>query len=172
VSERDSAPPAARTNAISPYVVPALALLSAALVVSGFFLPWLDGTAEFAARDFSGFDLARLVRNFEIAASSEREEGGLRVTAVVLYLVPALAVNGAAFAVIPPLRRWATPALGIAAAYALFVLVATGVLAAVSWTELEGVMGGALVGFYVSLAGAGLLAIGAVIASRMSTTSN
>ena len=70
-----------------------LALLGAALIVWGFFLPWLDGTAEFAARDFSGFDLARLVRNFEIAASSEREEGGLRLTAVVLYLVPALAVN-------------------------------------------------------------------------------
>ena len=43
-----------------------LAVSGAALVVLGFFLPWLDGTAEFAARDFSGFDLARLVRNFEL----------------------------------------------------------------------------------------------------------
>ena len=64
--------------------------------IIGFFLPWLEGTAEFAARDFSGFDLARLIRNFEITAESQSEAGQIRTTALLVYLMPALVVNSAA----------------------------------------------------------------------------
>ena len=133
-----------------------LAVSGAALIVWGFFLPWFEGQ-RVAGRDFSGFDLARLVRNFEVVATSSSEEGQLRLTAVVLYLAPALAVNGAVFAVVPPLRAWAAWALGVGAGYVLFVLVASGVLAVVSWTELERVMGQWAIGYFLSIAGVGLL---------------
>jgi hypothetical protein len=143
-----------------------LAVGGAVLVVLGFFLPWFEGAAEFVGRDFSGFDLARLVRNFEIVADSSSEEGRLRVTAVVLYMVPALAANGATFAVVPPLRAWAPVALGIGAGYGLFVLVCAGVLTVVSWTELERVMGEWAIGYLMSVFGATLLGVAAIVAWR------
>jgi hypothetical protein len=131
--------------------------LGAALVLAGFFLDWFSGTSEFAARDFSGADLARLVRNFEIVAASSREAGQLRATAVVLYLGPALAVNGAALCWLPVGRR----ACGVAALagglYAAAVLAAAFALSVVAWTDLEEVLGATMAGLWVTAIGAGLL---------------
>lgn len=141
-----------------------LAAAGAALVAVGFFLPWVEGAAEFGARDFSGFDLARLVRNFEIAASSPSEAGRDRLTALVLYAMPALAINGAALALLPVIRREAAAiALCIAAAYALIILSSVAALSAISRTELEPVLGDPMSGFFVSLAGAAALAVSAVL---------
>lgn len=118
-----------------------MAVAGATMVVLGFFLPWLDGTAEFAARDFSGFDLARLVRNFEIVASSSTEANRIGLTAVALYAMPALAINGAVLALVPAIRREAAAiALGIGAVYALVILTGVTALSAVPWTDLEGVL--------------------------------
>lgn len=138
-----------------------LAVAGAALLVVGFFLPWMEGTTEFSARDFSGFDLARLVRNFEIA--TEEDSGKLRLTAVVLYAVPALAVNAAVFTLVPQLRSWQVVAAGVAAAYGLVVVGGVGLLATVSGTELRGVLGEAMVGWWVSVAGAGMMAVSGVM---------
>ena len=137
-----------------------MAVAGATMAVLGFFLPWLDGTAEFAARDFSGFDLARLVRNFEIVASSPSEAGRDKLTAVVLYAMPALAINGTVLVLVPAVRRKvAAIALGVGAVYALIILAAVAVLSAVSWTALESVLGAPRSGFFVSLAGAATLAV-------------
>lgn len=143
-----------------------MATAGAAFVLGGFFLPWVHGSAEFAARDFSGFDLARLVRNFEVVASSSGEAGKLRVTAVVIYLAPALAVNGAALSWLPGHPRLHVAAILVAAAYALAVLGATAVLSIVSWTELGRVFGGPMTGFWCSLAGTVALAAGGVTLAR------
>lgn len=144
-----------------------MAVAGATMVVLGFFLPWLDGTAEFAARDFSGFDLARLVRNFEIVASSPSEAGRDKLTAVVLYAMPALAINGAALAFVPAVRRNAVAiALGIGAVYALVILTAVAALSAISWTDLEGVLGAPMSGFFVSAAGGAALAASALLTFR------
>ncbi len=141
-----------------------LAAAGATLVVIGFFLPWVHGTAEFGARDFSGFDLARLVRNFEIVASSPTESGRDKITALILYAMPALAVNGVALALLPVIRRKAAAvALGVAAVYALFVLAAVAALSVISWTELERVLGAPMSGFFVSLAGAAALVLAAAL---------
>jgi hypothetical protein len=144
-------------GAVSRAAARVLASVGAALVLAGFFLDWFSGTAEFAARDFSGADLARLVRNFEIVATSSSEAGQLRATAVVLYLGPALAVNGAALCWLPVARR----ASGIAALagglYAALVLAAAFVLSVAAWTDLEGVLGSTMVGLWVTAIGAGLL---------------
>jgi hypothetical protein len=139
-----------------------LVVAGAALLVVGFFLPWMDGTAEFSARDFSGFDLARLVRNFEIA--TDGDEGRLRVATVVLYAVPALAVNAAAFVAVPGLRVWERAAVGIAFVYALVVLVGVAVLASVGWTDLEGVLGRVMVGWWMSLVGVVAMGVGGFVA--------
>ncbi len=141
-----------------------LAIAGAALLVVAFFLPWMDGSAEFAARDFSGFDLARLVRNFEIATSEDSDR--LRITAAILYAVPALAVNAAVFAIVPQLRAWATAATVGAAGYALVVLVSIGVLAVVSGTELQRVLGPAMAGWWVSLVGVGMMGVGTMLHIR------
>jgi len=141
-----------------------LAIAGAALLVVAFFLPWMDGSAEFAARDFSGFDLARLVRNFEIATSGDNDR--LRLTAAVLYGVPALAVNAGVFAIVPQLRAWARAAMAVGAVYAFVVLVGIGVLATGSGTELERVMGPAMIGYYVSLVGAFMMAAAAALQLR------
>ena len=134
-----------------------------ALLVAGFFLPWMDGTADFSARDFSGFDLARLVRNFEIA--TDGDEGRLRVATVVLYAVPALAVNAAAFTVVPQLRVCERVAVGLAVVYALVVLVGVAVLATIGWTDLEGVLGKVMVGWWVSVVGVVAMGVGGIVMS-------
>lgn len=141
------------------------------LVVAGFFLPWIHGSAEFASRDFTGFDLARLVRNFEIVASSSQEAGEFRATAVVIYLVPALAVNGAALAWLAASRRVGAAALLTTAGYTMFLLVGLALLSVASWTELQRVLGGLMAGFAFSLAGslALLTAGGMLLRDRAAT---
>jgi hypothetical protein len=134
-----------------------LAALGAALVMGGFFFDWFSGTAEFAARDFSGADLARLMRNFEIVASSSTESGQLRASAIVLYLGPALALNGAVLAWLPVRGRFAAAAAFVGGSYAGSLLLGLVLLSAVSWTELERVLGGTLAGFWATAAGAVLL---------------
>jgi hypothetical protein len=144
-----------------------MAVAGAGMVLLGFFLPWVEGTSEFAARDFSGFDLARLVRNFEVVASSPSEAGRDRLTAMALYLAPALAVNGALLALVQAIRREAAAAAsGAGAAYALAVLSAVAALSAVPGTDLRGVLGAPMPGFYVSAAGAVALAASAVLTWR------
>lgn len=134
------------------------------LILFGFFLPWVDGTSDFAARDFSGFDLARLVRNFEIVASSPSESGRDRLTAIALYAMPALAVNGAILTLVPVVqRRAAAAALGVAAGYAGAVLTAVAALTAASWTDLYRVLGAPQAGFFVSAAGTVAVAVSAVL---------
>jgi hypothetical protein len=145
----------------------ALAVAGAALVVVGFFLPWVEGAAEFGARDFSGFDLARLVRNFEVVASSSAEAGRDRATALILYAMPALAVNGAVLALLPVVRREAVAvATGVAAAYAVVILAVVAVLSSTSWTELERVLGPPMSGFFASLVGSVLLGASSALTFR------
>jgi hypothetical protein len=139
-------------------------------VVAGFFLPWVHGSAEFASRDFTGFDLARLVRNFEIVASSSQEAGGFRLTAIVIYLAPALAVNGAALAWIAASPRISAAALLFAAVYAAVVLFGVAFLSIISWTELQRVLGGLMAGFGCTAAGAmALLGAGLMLAHERAT---
>ena len=154
----------ADSGAVAPR---ALAVAGATLVVLGFFLPWLHGTAEFAARDFSGFDLARLVRNFKIVASSSSEAGQVGLTAVALYTMPALAINGAVLALVPAIRRKAAAiALGVGAVYPLVILTVVAALSATSWTDLEGILGAPMSGFFVSVAGGAALTASAVLTLR------
>jgi len=141
-------------------------MAGAALLVAGFFLPWLDGTGEFAARDFSGFDLARLVRNFEIVASSSSEAGQMRATALVLYAAPALAVNAAVIGLMPAERVIRAGAALLAAVYGLGVLVTAAVLASVSWTDLDGVLGAPMPGWFASTAGVVALGASGVLTLR------
>ena len=88
---------------LSPRVAPLLTAVAAALALTGFFLPWMNGAGPFDLRSFSGFDFARLVRNFEITADSASSSAQVRGTAVALYLVPALALNAAVLHVAAPL---------------------------------------------------------------------
>jgi hypothetical protein len=137
------------------------------LVSLGFFLPWLEGSAEFASRDFSGFDLARLVRNFRIVASSSSEAGGAGLIAIALYAMPALAINGAAMSLVPIVRRGAQViALSAAAAYAFAILLAALALSRLTWTDLGPVLGRPLAGFFISALGAVTLASSATLTSR------
>ncbi|MEO8458372.1 MAG: hypothetical protein ABI559_11220 [Chloroflexota bacterium] len=132
--------------------------IGAALIVIGFFLPWLDGTGAFAARDFSGFDLARLVRNFEIATPNQGSQ--LRATAIALYLVPALAVNGAVLGWF--LGRASAIAMLVGGLYAAAILGVALMLSLVSWTDLGDVLGAPRLGFLVSAAGCALVTQNAV----------
>jgi hypothetical protein len=139
--------------------------VGAALIVGGFFAPWASGAAEFASRDFSGFDLARLIRNFEIASPDE-DSGRLRLAAVVMYLSPALAANAGVMAWAPVGRRLAG---GAALAAALYAAVVTGgivLLSAADWTELGRVLGGPLSGFWLTATGVGALAVAAALGLR------
>ncbi len=72
-------------------------LLAAGLVLTGFFLPWIHGAGVFSLRSFSGFDLARLVRHYEIAVDSPTFP---RAIALALYFAPACALNAALVSVV------------------------------------------------------------------------
>ncbi|HUF52708.1 MAG TPA: hypothetical protein VMR52_02890 [Dehalococcoidia bacterium] len=141
-----------------------LASAGAALVLAGFFSDWFDGTAEFAAQDFSGFDLARLIRNLEIVRPED--EGKLRVAAVVMYMMPALAVNAGVLAWPPahPLLSLATSSL--AAVYAAILLAALLLLSATGLTDLGGVLGAPEGGFWASVVGVLSLAAAATLQLR------
>lgn len=133
----------------------------AALVMMGFFLPWMDGANAFDLRTFSGFDFARLVRNFEITADSAQASGGIRVTAIAIYLMPALAINGAVLhqvsAFAKSLHRAAGVALLLAALYILSMLSVLLFLSVVPVNRLADAVGSPSWGFGLTLAGALLL---------------
>jgi apolipoprotein N-acyltransferase len=111
------------------------------------------------------------VRNFEIVASSSQEAGKFRLTAIVIYVAPALAVNGAALAWIATSHRVGSAALLVAATYVAFVLFGLALLSIASWTELQRVLGGLMPGFGCSLAGSlGLLAAGVMLLREPAAT--
>jgi hypothetical protein len=144
-----------------------LALAAACLVVVGFFLPWMEGANELEYRSFSGFEFARLVRNFDIKAESMAAENQLRATAVALYLVPAAALNSALLGLLSLRVRWARRAARLAAgasgAYALVVLTAVLFLSLAPVSRIEDVAGAPAAGFAVTLAGAALLVTAGVL---------
>jgi hypothetical protein len=130
------------------------------LVVAGFFLPWVEGAAVLDTRAFSGFDLARLLRNFEIAVASGTSVNQIRLSAIALYLVPALAVNAAVLQCLSlrvagarPAARVAALAAGFYAAAALTVLF---FLSQVRVNDFERVVGTPAWGSLLVVAGAGL----------------
>lgn len=140
---------------------PLLTLVGAALVFGGFFLPWMDGSGPFALRTFSGFDFARLVRNFEITSESTQATAEVRGAAIVMYLIPAAAVNAAVLNLstsltgLPPrIVAWAVVAC---AAYILVVLSLLLVLSLFPLNDFESAVGLPTWGFGVTLGGALLM---------------
>lgn len=148
-----------------------LASAGAALIAGAFFLDWFAGSAEFGARDFSGADLARLIRNFDIVASSSSESGQLRAWAIVLYVAPALAINGAVMSWLPVRVGVATVAALCAGVYTAGLLTLLFVLTVAPWTDLERVLGGTLTGFWATALGAALLLCAGIAWSRVSSVS-
>jgi hypothetical protein len=138
-----------------------LTVLPAAVVVAAFFLPWMSGSHELRFHEFSGFDFARLIRNFEITASSQSETGQIRATALLIYLMPAMAANAALMTLlespagIP--RRVATGATALAGGYGLAVLGAMVFLSAVEVNEFADVVGAPRYGFVLSALGCAVL---------------
>jgi hypothetical protein len=138
-----------------------IAIGAASAIVIGFFLPWVEGASLLDFRSFSGFDLARLVRNFEISVGPDSELNELRASAIALYIVPALAVNAAAL----ELLRWRLPdaatlsrAASVACgAYAAFVLLVVLLLSQVPVNNFEVVAGTPSWGFAMVAVGAALL---------------
>lgn len=135
-------------------------------MVVAFFLPWMAGEDVFALRTFTGFDLARLVRNFEITATSTPETSRVRAGAVALYLLPALAINGA---VLHQLRSFNShlrlPAIGamvVAIGYGVLVLTTVLLFSFVAINDFEKYVGAPRAGFYLSAAGLTALATAAV----------
>lgn len=121
----------------------------------------MAGEAIFELRDFSGADFARLVRNFEITATSAEESGRIRGAALALYLTPALAA-GAAFlhqlrGFNDGLRGLSAAALLLARGYGVLALGATLFLSLVAVNDFERYVGAPRLGFYVSAAGLLLL---------------
>lgn len=138
----------------------------AVAVTVAFFLPWLAGEDVFELRTFSGFDLARLIRNFEITATSTEETGQFRLAAVALYLVPALAINGAVLHQLqgytPHLRSASYAAMMLALVYGLLALGGLLFLAAVQVNDFERYAGWPRAGFYLTLGGLAVLGLAAV----------
>lgn len=136
---------------------------AAALVVIGFFSPWMDGTSAFDLRTFSGFDFARLVRNFEITADSAEASGQIRASALAIYLMPAVAINGALLLQISALygsfRYAAGVALLLAAGYIAAMLFALFLLSAVPVNQFAEIVGLPSWGFGLTLLGALLLGL-------------
>lgn len=149
-------------NRLGPIPARLVGVVAAALVLGGFFLPWMAGAGPFETRSFSGFDFARLVRNFEIIADSASSTAPIRGTAIAIYLVPAAAVNGgvlyliAAFAKLD--RRLVGWALVIGAAYILVMLALLLFLSLAPLTPFELAVGMPRWGFALSLTGGLLLA--------------
>jgi hypothetical protein len=156
-AERVSLAVAATTIAARvPLVV--VSVLAALLVLGGFFLPWMEGAGPFGERSFSGFDFARLVRNFDLAADTASSTGQVRGTAIALYLIPAAAINGAVLHVIETLSRsrhqaaaWALIAAG---AYTLLLLAVLLVLSSVPFNDFAGAVGRPSWGYVATVAGA------------------
>jgi hypothetical protein len=111
----------------------------------------MHGSNEFAYRTFSGFEFARLVRNFEIAAGSPSAMGQVKATAIALYLVPSLAVNALAFNGLALVNRGWTGATRLASAvcagYTVVVLGGLLVVSALPISGLAAVIGWPSYGF-------------------------
>jgi len=138
-----------------------LGLAAAALTVAAFFLPWMDGAQPLRFHSFSGFDFARLIRNFEITAESQSEAGQIQATALLVYLMPALVVNSAALRLV---RRAASiPAAAVAGAsvaaggYGLVVLSSLAFLSVVHVNDFAMVVGAPRYGFLISTLGCAVL---------------
>jgi hypothetical protein len=136
---------------------------AAALICWAFFLPWMDGSGPFDLRSFSGFDFARLVRNFEITTDSQSSLSQVRASAIALYLVPALAVNAAALhacegALRLP-RSYAAWALAASAIYAGTLLLLILALSLVPLNDLASAVGAPRVGFLLTALGTACLAL-------------
>lgn len=141
-----------------------ISVAAAALVVGGFFAPWMEGAGPLDLRTFSGFDFARLMRNFEIAADSAAETGGVRGAALALYLAPALAVNGALLHQLRGfeiMRAAGGPALIAGGAYAAWVLAVVLLLSQAPVNDFERVVGTPSWGYGLTAVGAAaLVAVG------------
>ena len=135
---------------------------AALLVFGGFFLPWMDGSGPFGLRTFSGFDFARLVRNFEITADSASATAQVRVSAIAMYIIPAAAVNAAVLHVLSALAELRGRAIGSAMAagglYVVGMLTLVLFLSLVPLNDFESAVGPPSWGFGVTLGGGLLLA--------------
>ena len=124
----------------------------------GFFLPWVEGAGILDFRSFSGLDLARLARNFEITTSSDAGASQVRLTALCLYLVPALAVNAVVLAYVcraaPPVSQVARIAAAFAGGYAAVILALVIFLSQASVNDFERVAGTPSWGSLATAAGA------------------
>lgn len=138
-----------------------LGLAAAAVTVAAFFLPWMDGAQPLRFHSFSGFDFARLVRNFEITAESQSEAGQIQATALLIYLMPALVVNSAVLRLIR--RATGIPSAAVAGAsaaaggYGLVVLSALAFLSMVHVNDFANVVGAPRYGFLISALGCAVL---------------
>jgi hypothetical protein len=141
----------------------AVSVGAAAIIAWAFFLPWMQGDGPFELRSFSGFDFARLVRNFEITTDTQSSLAQVRASAIALYLVPALAVNAAAVHVAAPLlalsARYAGWTLMIAAVYAAAMLALILGFSIVPLNDLAPTLGWPRVGFALTGAGVAMLAV-------------
>jgi hypothetical protein len=141
----------------------ALSAGAAALICWAFFLPWMNGDGPFDLRSFSGFDFARLVRNFEITTDTQSSLAQVRASAIALYLVPALAVNAAAIHLAAPMlalpARYAGWALMIAAVYAGAMLLLVLTFSLVPLNDLAEALGSPRAGFALTGVGVGALSL-------------
>ncbi len=151
-------------------VAPIAALVAGGLIVLGFFLPWVEGASILDFRSFSGLDLARLVRNFEINSSSASGLSQIRLTALCLYLVPALTVNAVVLEYVclasPSISPVARVAALCAGTYAVVILALVMFLSQVPVNDLERVVGTPSVGFVATATGASILVWLGVFAPR------
>lgn len=146
---------------LAPALMRPVTVFAAVAVVGAFFLPWMGGAQELRFHSFSGFDFARLVRNFEITAGSQSETGQIRATALLIYLMPALAANAAVLALLESPAcvsgRLASGAAALAGAYGMVVLGALLLLSIVEVNDFADVVGGPEFGFAISTVGSGML---------------
>lgn len=123
-----------------------------------FFLPWMDGAGPFDQRGFSGFDFARLIRNFEITTDTTASLAQVRGTALAIYLAPALAVNAAAIAMAAPVAGFSTRfvrwCLSGAAVYVLALHGLIVVMSAVPLNEFSDAVGWPREGTALAIGGA------------------
>jgi hydrogenase-4 membrane subunit HyfE len=154
-------------------LVRSLTFAAAVIVTAAFFLPWMDGANELRFHSFSGFDFARLIRNFEITAQSPSETGQIRATALLIYLMPALVVNSCVMTLLQPALKVAAKLAGgaliAAGGYGLAVLGVLLFLSVVRVNDFADVVGGPDYGFAIS-AGASALLLGLGVSELRSSS--
>jgi hypothetical protein len=146
-----------------PLVQHAASIGAAALVLVAFFLPWMSGEGPFGLRSFTGADFARLIRNFEITVDSTQSGAQVRGAAIAIYLVPALAVNGAAIhtlsAALTLPRALTAWALAAGALFPMVILALLTFLSLVPVNDFAGVVGAPAAGYWLTWAGAIVLGL-------------